>query len=122
MFEGWLWSTRKLQEGYFGVDYDKLQSTPNDLADYLMWNNLAARDELSEVLQEISWKPWSKVRGTFDKERVLDECVDVLHFVANTMVACGITDTELDEAYFDKMEENRRRMTEGYTQRGFEND
>lgn len=120
MFDGWLYATRRLQEEYFGVDYAAMRSTPNDLADYLMWNNLAARDELSEVLQEISWKPWSDVRGTYDKERVLDECVDVLHFVANIMVAVDVDDTELSRAYFEKMQENRRRMTDGYRQRGFE--
>ena len=120
MFAGWLSATRRLQEDHFGVDYAAMRSTPDDLADYLLWNNLAARDELSEVLQEMSWKPWSKVRGTFNRGNVRDELVDVLHFIANIAVACDISDKELSLAYEVKMEENRRRQRDGYTQRGFD--
>jgi dimeric dUTPase (all-alpha-NTP-PPase superfamily) len=122
MFSRWLARTKRLQSEYYGVDFDKLRSTPNALADYLMWNNLAARDELSEVLAESAWKPWSDIRGTFNKDAMRDEIVDVLHFIANIACAVGITDEELSEAYLAKMEENRRRRRDGYSQRGFGND
>lgn len=119
MFTSWLHETRRLQEEGFGVDYDKFDYDPEALADYVLWNALAAHTEISEVLQEIAWKPWVKTRGWYNREQFLDEIVDVLHFIANMAVAVGATDTEITEKYQMKMQINRDRMASGrYEQRG----
>jgi dimeric dUTPase (all-alpha-NTP-PPase superfamily) len=43
---------------------------------------LAIDDELAEVRQAISWKPWQHDEPYADRKEIVKECVDVLHFVA----------------------------------------
>ena len=38
----------------------------------------------------------------------------MLHFMANILVAIGVTDDELEAAYQEKQAENRRRQIDGY--------
>jgi dimeric dUTPase (all-alpha-NTP-PPase superfamily) len=75
---------------------------------------LAIDDEMAEMRQPISWKPWQHDEPYADREEVIKEAVDVLHFVANIIVACGGTDEELNEYYLEKMERNRQRQLGGY--------
>lgn len=49
-----------------------------------------------------------------NRQRVLDEIVDVLHFVANMLVTIGVTDDELEAAYQAKQEVNRQRQRDRY--------
>lgn len=49
-----------------------------------------------------------------NRERVLDELVDVLHFVANMLVAIGVTDDEFEAAYQQKQAVNRQRQLDRY--------
>jgi hypothetical protein len=75
---------------------------------------LAIDDELAEMRQAISWKPWQHDQPYADREEIVKEAVDVLHFVANIIVAAGGTDEVLDRLYLEKMEKNKKRQTEGY--------
>ena len=49
-----------------------------------------------------------------NREEIIKEAVDVLHFVANIIVAAGGTDEVLDAFYVEKMEKNRKRQLDGY--------
>lgn len=49
-----------------------------------------------------------------NRTRVLDEIVDVLHFVANMLVAIGVTDDELEASYKAKQAINRQRQIDRY--------
>lgn len=49
-----------------------------------------------------------------NRQRVLEELVDVGHFLANMLVAIGVTDEEWEAAYRQKQDENRRRQATGY--------
>lgn len=49
-----------------------------------------------------------------NRQRVLDEIVDVLHFIANMLVTIGVTDDELEAAYQAKQEVNRQRQRDRY--------
>jgi dimeric dUTPase (all-alpha-NTP-PPase superfamily) len=75
---------------------------------------LAIDDELAEVRQAISWKPWQHDDPYADRHEVLKECVDVLHFVANILCAVDATDEELDAEYLKKMQKNADRQKNGY--------
>jgi len=75
---------------------------------------LAVDDELAEMRQAISWKPWQHDAPYADREEILKEAVDVLHFIANMIVAAGGTDEELNKLYLQKMEKNKKRQLEGY--------
>lgn len=117
-FGEWLSSTKELQEQAFGVDYSALWDSPDALADYMLYNLYALTDEVAEVGREIGWKPWAKDRGFVRQDAVIDEVVDVMHFLSNILCAAGVTGEQLAKAYRSKQDENRRRMASGtYTQR-----
>lgn len=112
LFDKWLEETRKLQIESFGTDPTELEGRDRDY--YLTWNNLAARDELSEALSEHSWKPWSSATGQLNRREFIKEQIDVLHFVANMLLAAKCTDEELDSLYQAKMDTNRARQADSY--------
>lgn len=118
LFNTWLEQTRNLQERAYSVDYSKFHSDEHDdlrtLIEYVRWNMLAIDDELAEVRKAISWKPWQHDAPYADRQEILKECVDVLHFVANILCAAGATDGELDAAYLAKMQVNADRQAKGY--------
>jgi dUTPase-like protein len=111
-FEQWIESTLSLQRRAFGIDPPTLQG--EDLANYIRWNVLACEDELHEFLQECPiWKPWSKSQ-VVNTEAAVNELVDALHFIANLLVALGVTGTELGDKYRQKQEVNLMRQLSGY--------
>ena len=118
LFNSWLRETRKLQEEGFKIDYSAMEGDEplklNNLIEYSRWNMLAIDDEMAEMRQAMSWKPWQADEPYVDREELIHEAVDVLHFVANIVVAAGGTDEQLNEYYLAKMEKNRQRQLKGY--------
>jgi hypothetical protein len=118
LFNEWLGNTKKLQTEAYKIDYSKFEGQSpeslNNIIEYLRWNMLAIDDELAEIRKEISWKPWQHDDPYVNREAVVKECVDVLHFVANIICAVGGTDEQLDAYYVNKMEVNRQRQLKGY--------
>jgi len=118
LFNRWLKETRNLQETVYFINYEEMDGDkPQNIrkfVEYLRWNMLAVDDELAEMRQAISWKPWQHDQPYADREEVIKEAVDVLHFVANIIVAAGGTDDELNKFYLEKMEKNRQRQLKGY--------
>lgn len=118
LFEGWLRKTRDLQKNVYFIDFDEMAGDDprkiRKLVEYMRWNMLAIDDELAEMRQAISWKPWQHDQPYADREEIVKEAVDVLHFVANIIVAAGGTDEVLDRLYLEKMEKNKKRQLEGY--------
>jgi dUTPase len=108
----WLEETRRLQISAYGKDPSEL--TEDELADFVIWNHTALVDELSEFLQEVNWKPWSKIRGHKNRSAAIGELVDAAHFLANLAVAMGCTDEEWEERYKSKMALNAKRQADGY--------
>ena len=107
----WLADTQELQVSSYGQDPGVLEG--EEFADFVRWNILAAMDELCEVLHETRWKPWQVVQGRKDNDAMIDELVDVAHFVANLAVAAGCTDEEWTKRYQAKMQINRDRQASG---------
>jgi hypothetical protein len=112
LFGNWVEKTKYLQELAYGHKFEDM--TIPELADWIRINVLAAEDELHEALAEVSWKPWAKSEF-FNREAFLGEIVDVLHFVGNLLAGANISDEELNAAYLEKMDRNRKRQEEGYT-------
>jgi hypothetical protein len=52
-------------------------------------------------------------REFISRNKFVEELVDVLHFVANQLVAAGCGDDELSERYAEKQQINRDRMASG---------
>lgn len=114
LFDNWLGETRKLQREAYGKVPAALET--NEWLEYVRTQSLAAFVELGEYVQGLKWKPWGKdPRKPDPNERMLAirELVDVLHFVANNLIALDCTDDELDREYSLKMNVNRDRMRRG---------
>lgn len=77
-------------------------------------NVLALMVEAGEVLGEINWKPWSRVRREVDRDKLLKELVDVLQFWANIVNAAGFDEEAIVKAYREKLAINYRRIVDGY--------
>ena len=118
LFNKWLEATKELQETGFKIDYSQFEgATPESIRNfiaYASWNMLAIDDEMAEMRKEMSWKPWQHDEPYADMENIIKEGVDILHFVANILVAAGATDETLDKFYLEKMEKNRQRQLKGY--------
>jgi hypothetical protein len=110
-FGQWLETTRDLQREYY--DGDPAEFKDDARADFILWNVLAATDELHEALQEVGWKPWATGRGWMNRDAFVGEMVDVMHFVANLLVTANVTGEELSQAYMDKVHRNEARMASG---------
>lgn len=113
LFGEWLEETAKLQLEAYGNDLHALEGF--DLRYYLTWNHSAAVAEMTEMLEETRWKPWDstdleKDPIVPDKRAFAKEAVDALHFIANMLVAGGVTGEELNELYKEKMAVNRERQ------------
>lgn len=109
----WLKSTLELQTKTYGYDFDRLSENEAKQADYIFWNVFAAQQELAESAVEFSWKPWAKDDPFVNSERIIEEMVDVCHFVANILVALGVTDEEWALRYQQKQAKNRNRVASG---------
>ncbi len=116
-FGSWLMRTARLQRESYATDPEALEG--DEFAEFLRFNALAAYVELGEALQHIPWKPWAKRRGRpvqQDRRDIIEEYVDVLHFIGNMLVALRVTDHELSTEYERKMSVNRKRMADGQYQ------
>lgn len=125
-FLSWLQAQYRLEVGYFHNDPAAL--TPEERKDFVRWNAYALEDELHEATQEVAWKPWASTLH-FNREKYMKELVDVMFFLGNLICVAakqedmgpGVMHTfiveladEMWAMYQDKVQENKRRMTEGY--------
>lgn len=108
----WLDSTYLLQREVYGKQYPL--ATDQQRVDSIKENAFAAFKELSELTDEIGWKPWAKDGGWIRREHVLKEAVDVGHFLANILCTIDVSDREWEEAYRAKQRVNRERQRLGY--------
>jgi hypothetical protein len=117
----WLKSTKELQTEVYNYDLDwwvdglgiGAPSVVKELSAYIDWNMTAAVQEMAEARIEFSWKPWAVDQPFDNKERLLNEIVDVNHFLGNVLTAMGVTDEEYAAAYQAKQQKNRERAASG---------
>lgn len=114
LFATWLAQTRQLQTDTYGMNYAALDDDISALAAYVDWNLKSAILELAEAYNEISWKPWAQDKPFVNRESLVKELVDVLHFTGNVICALGVSDEELNQVYLAKMDVNRARQLRGY--------
>lgn len=115
LFGTWLDEHKRLQAEAYGKDHSAVP-TFDEWIENVRQQALAAFIELGEAIQELDWKPWAKEPGwpsEAAKYKTLEEIVDLLHFVANILLALGFDAQDLGEAYERKMQVNRDRMARG---------
>jgi len=117
----WLYSTYDLQSGTYGYDLDwfaeglrlEAPAVVKELAAYIDWNMTAAVQELAEARIEFSWKPWAIDDPFVNRDRIVNEIVDVNHFLGNILTAMGVDDAEYEAVYQSKQRKNRERAASG---------
>lgn len=110
-------SARRMQEEVYGYDFRTMRMNTRALCDYLTHMALAAFSELAEALYEFEWKRWTTDQAWVDRDRVIEELIDLDMFSDNMKAALGCSDEEYQRRYTAKQERNRQRMAEGYAQR-----
>lgn len=118
MRDEWLRRQKAYQADTYGVDWEDLHNDSEHLTTYVTTMMNAAFLELAEAQQETPWKPWAttnKRQAWIDnRDKFVGELVDVLFFVANSLVAVGCSDEELELRYLAKMKVNEKRQEDGY--------
>lgn len=102
------------------LGYDFLEMSEEEVIRYVTDTYVAATVELVEVLNETTWKPWVTGPRTVNRDALVGEVVDLLHFAFNFLLCVrpDLTPAELAahvrERYLTKNDVNRRRQDEGY--------
>jgi len=117
----WLGSTYELQNEVYGYPLRWFiggleigsPAVTKQLAAYIFWNSFSAVQEIAEMNVEFSWKPWAVDEPFVNRERILDEIVDVNHFLGNILVGLGVSQAEYEAAYQKKQQKNRERAASG---------
>lgn len=90
-----------------------------DMATWIQKESLAIISELAELLNEVNFKWWKNPKE-IDREAVVEEIVDILHFFVSMCLKAGISADELFQAYIRKNEENFRRQEGTSAKKGYE--
>lgn len=111
-------SARRMQEEVYGYNFREMRKDLRRMCDYLTHMTLAAFSELNEALYEFEWKRWTTDEPWIDRDRVIDELIDLDMFSDNMKAALACSDEEYLRRYRAKQARNRERMASGYEQRG----
>lgn len=107
-FSQWLESQFLLQQDAYGV-------TPwKEGPEYVHAMITGLFTEVGELAAEIDWKYWSEGQGACNREQVIGEAVDALHFLGNILLWANVSGEELTAAYITKMKINLERQQNGY--------
>ena len=96
----------RLDQIMFGNDVDNLVGA--ERASYARDMVLSAVKELTELLDEVNWKPWASPTGEASKEAI-NELADVLRFCMNLAVLIGADGESLVAAIERKRFRDRKR-------------
>ena len=77
-------------------------------------NILALIVEATELLNEVNWKPWKQTRKKLDREKAIEELVDIFHFYVNIMNELNISEEEFDKHWLATNQKIRERIKDGY--------
>lgn len=117
MFNGYLPEMFLDQAVHFGIKTANMSD--EELQIFLAQMGNALFVEVAELIEETQWKPWKATTKDFPirdtRVKIAEEAVDVLHFLAHILNACGVTEYALNKAMQDKRDENARRQLNKYS-------
>lgn len=119
--DGWLGTTKDMQAQVYGRDLENMSE--EEKRQYITVMFRAAICELVEASDETDWKPWTTrdddARAVPNPAIFCSEIVDAQMFLANMLVAAGVTDAEYETIYRAKWEKNvaRQQRAGGYHSR-----
>jgi hypothetical protein len=110
---------RELQERTYGFNFIDMKQA--EWIQYIRDQHQALGMELSEVLDEVDWKPWTtNERPPINRDAFVGELIDVIHFWLNMLfpVCAKMTPTEIADEVFTrfamKNRVNAERQANGY--------
>lgn len=117
MFDGWLPALSEDSTRVFGRDPSSMNQ--KELQEHLRTMGVALMVECAELIEETQWKGWKKVdedRFPLRNSRLIlaREAVDVLHFLAHLLNACGVTENDLNYEMMLKRQVNEERQSGEY--------
>ena len=81
-----------------------------ELNDILLRNLVTAMSvECSELMTELQYK-WWKDKQPIDRNRILEESIDILHFLYQFWISSGFKPDEVIEAFREKNKKNFKRF------------
>lgn len=101
---------KQFQKNLTGIDVPKKDYTQ------LNYTVTALVGEIGEVLQaDKNWKCWKRTKDLeVDNEALLDEVVDVFHFVINMALYLGFDSEDIKRKFFEKNKINFERQKNNY--------
>ncbi len=115
----WLARTMGVQNAVYGVDYQRIRHDIDYRLSMVQGNLFAAMVEIGETANALPLKPWTtgikSKKYHLSRDKAVVELVDVLHFIANALVALDVSDQELKALYDAKSKINKERQKDGYT-------
>jgi dimeric dUTPase (all-alpha-NTP-PPase superfamily) len=94
--------------------YELSDQSTAQRVDNIKLNVLSCTDELHELLNETSWKPWTKGEPFINRDLAVKEGVDALHFLINLFLHLDVSPGELLERYTSKNTTNHKRQSDNY--------
>jgi hypothetical protein len=117
MFRGWLPALEQDSTDIYGLTPREMST--DELRRHLTKMGLALMVECGELIEETQWKDWKKPDSKFpvrnSRQTIAREAVDVLHFLAHILNACGVTEDDLNWEMMDKRSVNQERQQRGYS-------
>ena len=111
------WAAQHENQRNAYVAGDPVLMSPLDKIQFVHWNTLAIQAEVVELLDETSWKPWSKNFGDPDgwnPEAMAGEAADIMCFLTNILITAGVTPEQLLATWAEKILRNADRQASGY--------
>ena len=100
--------------------FDQITYSKSLKQQYINQMILALHEEAVEIMRETAYKnpayvPFGwKRNNEFNRFKMQDEIVDILHFVINLALVSGMDAELLYKKYCEKSDENNRRQKNGY--------
>lgn len=91
-----------------GYDFDKMSISEKE--QYTKDTILYLLEEVHELLREINFKTYKKVKKPISRENIKEELVDILHFYLNLIHVWNVSSDELIEAFKKKHAKNHERV------------
>ena len=99
---------RNLQVQTFHFDYNQ---PPLKLQEWSRYHSTRIIGESYELLQELNIDFQTKGHREVDRQKVIEEGVDIFKFLLNVMLINGVTPEEFHKAFIDKTEVNIKKVT-----------
>jgi len=95
------------------IEFQKLLENDTNSQEFKNQMFLGLFEEVTELMRETPFKSHKK-NQVFNKDKFVEECVDVQVYLINLLLSAGVTWEEFEKLIRDKQIINFKRQDEGY--------